>query len=148
MSQSLTKILIHLVFSTENRRPLIWDVIRGELQAYTIGIFKALESPSLITNFEAEHGHILFSLSKKQALAKVVEEVKKGTSKWIKSKGRDYSNFYWQGGYGAFAVSESEKEEVMRYITNQQEHHRKVTFLEELRNLFEQNGIAYDERYL
>jgi REP element-mobilizing transposase RayT len=148
MSQSLAKILVHLIFSTKNRQPLIHDDIRDELHAYLIGILQVYESPSLITNSEPDHAHILFSLSKKHALAEIVEEVKKGSSKWIKTKGRSYANFYWQGGYGAFAVSESDRDQVIQYIANQHEHHKKVTFQDELRTLLTLNGIEFDERYL
>jgi len=148
MSQSLAQILVHLVFSTKDRHPLIHDDIRGELHAYLSGILRAHESPALMINTEPDHAHILFSLSKKRALADVVEEVKKGSSKWIKSRGPAYTGFYWQGGYGAFAVSESHREEVIRYIAHQREHHRQTTFMEELRTLFTLNGIVYDERYL
>jgi len=148
MSQSLSKLLVHLVFSTKNRQPLIHDDIREELHAYLIGILKAYDSPSLITNTMPDHGHILFSLSKNRALAEVIKEVKNGSSLWIKSKGLAYAHFYWQGGYGAFAVSEADREEVMRYIANQQEHHRHISFQDELRALFKANGIEFDERYL
>ena len=148
MPQSLSKMLVHLIFSTEDRRPFIRDGIRGELNAYCIGIFKVCQSPALIINSRPEHAHILFSLSKNWSLADVVEEVQKRSSKWIKSKGYDYRDFYWQGGYGAYTLSEADKEEVIRYIANQEEHHRVVSFQDELRTLFDLNCIEYDERYL
>jgi len=148
MPQSLANMLVHLIFSTEDRRPFIRDEIRGELHAYCAGIFKACQSPSLIINSRPEHAHALFSLSKNWSLADVVEEVKKGSSKWIKSKGYEYRDFYWQGGYGAYALSEDDKEDVIRYIANQEAHHREVLFQDELCTLFDLNGVEYDERYL
>lgn len=148
MAQSLAKLMVHLVFSTKNRHPFIQDDVRGELHAYIIGILHAHESPSICTNSESDHMHILFSLSKKRALAEVVEEVKKGSSKWLKTKGNAYRDFYWQGGYGAFAISESQRNEVIHYIANQRQHHHKVSFQDELRMLYKLNGIEFDERYL
>ncbi|MHB9134315.1 MAG: IS200/IS605 family transposase [Armatimonadota bacterium] len=148
MSQSLSQLLVHLVFSTKHRVPMLHDDIRDELHAYTIGILRHYESPSIITNSVEDHGHILFSLSKNYALAKIIEEVKKGTSKWLKTKGPSYASFYWQTGYGAFSVSPGDVEEVKRYIANQQEHHRTVSFQDELRALLRQYGIEFDERYL
>ena len=148
MSQSLANILVHLIFSTKNRQPTIHDDIRDELHAYLTGILKAYECKSVIVNTEPEHAHLLFALSKKHALSEIVEEVKKGSSKWLKTKGPRYANFYWQGGFGAYSVSESQLETVIYYIANQHEHHKKISFQEELRALFELNGITYDERYL
>ncbi len=77
-----------------------------------------------------------------------VEEVKKGSSKWIKTKSSDLARFYWQNGYGAFSVSESNLAGVREYIANQQEHHRRMTFQDELRALFNKHGLAFDERYV
>jgi REP element-mobilizing transposase RayT len=92
--------------------------------------------------------HALFSLSKNHALKKIVEEVKKGSSKWMKSEAPRIADFYWQAGYGAFSVSQSNVESVLRYIENQEEHHRKITFQDELRELFRRNGVEFDERYV
>src|SRR4051812_30707447 len=117
MAQSLAKILVHIVFSTKNRKPFLKDkAIRGELHGYTIGILKALECPSLEINSVEDHVHILCVLSRKIALMKLIEEVKTSTSRWIKTKGAVYHDFYWQGGYGAFSVSQSKHPEVRRYI--------------------------------
>lgn len=148
MPQSLSRLMVHLVFSTRGRQRSIQDDLRGELHAYLVSVFQAYDSPSLITNSEPDHVHSLFVLSKTRALAQVVEAVKTSSSKWMKSKGPAYAHFYWQGGYGAYAVSESQREEVMRYIANQREHHQRMSFQHELRTLFQLNGVAYDERYL
>jgi len=148
MAQSLSKMLVHLIFSTKDRGQMITDDIRDELHAYLVGIFKAYQSPSIIINSVADHVHVLFILSKNHALADIIEEVKKSSSKWVKTKGYQYASFAWQGGYGAFSVSESDCEAVKQYIAKQQEHHREVTFQEELRALLDRNGIAYDERYI
>jgi len=149
MSQSLSKILVHIVFSTKHRKTFLKDeAVRGELHAYTIGVLKSLESPSLAINSVEDHIHILCVLSRKIAVMKLIEEIKTSTSKWIKTKGPAYRSFYWQGGYGAFSVSESKRSEVEQYIHRQQEHHKRLTFQEEFRSLCAKHGVDIDERYV
>ena len=148
MSQSLVKNLVHLVFSTKNRHPLIPKQHRAGLFAYQAGIFKRWASPALVIGGTEDHVHALFSLSKNHALKKVIEEVKKGSSKWMKTDGPRNIHFYWQAGYGAFSVSQSSVESVSRYIEKQEEHHRKMTFQDELRALLRRHAIEFDERYV
>ena len=127
---------------------MIRDQERENLHAYIIGILKNLQSPSLETNSVEDHIHILFSLSKNHALAKVIGEVKESSSAWMKTQDKWYRDFYWQGGYAAFSVSESQVEIVRQYIRNQREHHRKMSFQDELRALFNRHQVEYDERYV
>lgn len=148
MSQSLVKNLIHLVYSTKCRHSWLSQEHRGGLFAYQAGIFKEWESPALVIGGAEDHVHALFCLSKNHALKKIVEEVKKGSSKWMKTEGPRIAEFYWQAGYGAFSVSQSNVESVTRYIESQVEHHRKLTFQEELRALFLRHGVEFDERYV
>lgn len=148
MPQSLAKNLIHLVFSTKYRRAWLPDEVRDSLFAYQAGIFKQWESPSLVIGGVDDHLHALFVLSKNHALKKIVEEVKKGSSKWMKTDGTKNQDFHWQNGYAAFSVSESNVPEVRRYIERQQEHHRKMSFQDELRALLVRHGVAFDERYV
>ncbi len=148
MPQSLVKNLIHLVYSTKHRKPWIPDDIQSDLFAYQAGIFKQWESPALIIGGVEDHVRALFSLSKNHALKKIVEEVKKGSSKWMKSSGTKNRDFYWQNGYAAFSVSQSKVEEVCEYIATQNERHQRVTFQDELRELFKRHRIEYDERYI
>ncbi|HEY2415768.1 MAG TPA: IS200/IS605 family transposase [Pirellulaceae bacterium] len=149
MPQSLARVLIHIVFSTKNREPLLRDKsIRGELHAYTLTILNSLECPSLEINSVADHIHILCVLSRKIALMNLIEGIKTSTSKWIKTKGRDYRGFHWQRGYGAFSVSESKAPEVKRYIQRQEEHHRRLTYQDEFRALCDKHGLPIDERYV
>ncbi|MBC8870182.1 MAG: IS200/IS605 family transposase [Planctomycetes bacterium] len=149
MAQSLVKNLIHLVYSTKHRKPWIHDDVRDRLFAYQAGIFKQWESPALVIDGVEDHVHALFSLSKNHALKKIVEEVKKGSSKWMKTDdAAGNKDFQWQAGYGGFSVSQSNVEEVRKYIENQAEHHRRMTFQDELRALFERHGIEFDERYV
>ena len=148
MSQSLAKVLVHLTFSTKGRQPLIRDGERDQLHAYFIGVLKNLNSPSLETNSVQDHVHILFLLSKNHSLAQVIAEVKESSSAWFKTRDKWYRDFYWQGGYAAFSVSESRVDTVRRYISNQPEHHRKTSFQDELRVLFKKHRVEYDERYV
>lgn len=147
MAQSLAKVLVHLVFSTKHRRPLIRDDVRGKLHAYLLGILDNHQSPSLETNSVEDHVHILFSLSKNWALAKVIEQVKCSSSDWLKQQGEWYADFYWQTGYGAFGVSETHADAVRQYIRSQREHHAKVSFQDEFRELCRKNNAPLDERY-
>ena len=146
MPQSLSKVLVHLIFSTKHREPLIGLQIRPRLHAYLVGILDNLKSPSLQAGGVADHVHILFALARTISQADLVEEVKKGSSKWMKTEG--VPTFSWQAGYGAFSVGESQADTVIRYIQNQEHHHRKMTFQEEFRKFLERYKIAYDERYV
>lgn len=128
MGQSLVKNYVHLVFSTKYREPLIFPPVEAELHSYLGGICKKLECHPLIVGGYTDHIHILCMLSKKIALMKLVEEVKSHSSKWVKTKGLAYANFYWQDGYGAFSVNPREVDTVIAYIARQQEHHSKKLF--------------------
>jgi len=103
--------------------------------------------PVLINSVE-DHVHLLFDMSRTVAISKTVEDVKKSSSKWIKTQSSELANFSWQSGYGAFAVSESNVEAVCEYIAKQREHHRQKTFQEEYRQFLERNRIAFDEKYV
>lgn len=148
MPQSLSSILIHLVFSTKNREPFITPEIEPDLHPYMARIFRDHNSPSLIINGTADHIHALFVLGRTIAIANLIEEVKTGSSKWLKTMGREFRNFYWQRGYGAFSIGQSNVAEVKRYIRNQKEHHRRVTFEEEYGQLLKRYEIEFDERYV
>lgn len=148
MPQSLVKNYVHLVFSTKYRQPLIDKVIQPELYAYIGGVCKNQECyPYAIGGIE-DHIHILCLLSKKIPLYKLLEVVKSNSSRWIKTKGQAYKNFYWQGGYGAFSVNPSQTHIVKRYINNQEEHHKKKSFKEEFRAFLKKYEVEYDERYV
>ena len=108
MPQSLSAVLIHLIFSTKNREPFLTPSIETELHPYMASIFKGLKSPSLTIEGTADHVHILFSLSRVIDIAELIEEVKTDSSKRIKSKGREFRNFHWQRGYGAFSIGQSQ----------------------------------------
>jgi len=148
MPQSLSSILIHLIFSTKNREPFITPVIEAELHPYMATIFRGLKSPSLAINGTDDHVHILFSLARVITIADLLEEVMTETSKWIKTKGPEFRNFHWQRGYGAFSIGQSQVEDVKRYIHAQKEHHRRLTFQDEYRLFLKAYGIEYDEQYV
>jgi len=148
MSQSLARIHLHLVFSTKDRAPLIIDKIRDPLHRYMATVLKNLGCHANLINSVEDHVHLLFELGRTAAVSKVVEDVKKSSSKWIKTQSDGAGEFAWQNGYGAFSVSHSNIEAVKNYIAGQGEHHRKRTFQEELRTLLEKHGVEYDERYI
>jgi REP element-mobilizing transposase RayT len=148
MGQSLSQMYIHLVFGTKGRNLYLISDIEKRVHAYLAGTLQQYESPALIINSMPDHVHILFRLSKNYALAKIVEEVKKESSKWIKTIEGGTKLFKWQIGYGAFSVSSSKVEVVKRYIENQKEHHGTQTFREEIEQFVQQYDIIeYDAQY-
>ncbi len=143
------KNLVHLIYSTKGRRPWLHEAVRPDLFRYQAGVFRGIECPALIIGGAVDHVHALFALSKNVALRKVVEEVKKGSSKWMKRElGGNQPDFQWQAGYAAFSVSESQKQSVLRYIENQHEHHKKVQFEDELRSFFTKHDLEFNEKYV
>ncbi|MCK6472017.1 MAG: IS200/IS605 family transposase [Planctomycetes bacterium] len=148
MPQSLATIRIHLIFSTKGRVCAIKPEIEPELHAYMAETLKSLDSPAVCIGGTEDHVHVLFSLSKSRALIDVIEKVKKGTSKWIKTKGPAFRTFYWQVGYAAFSIGKSNEAALVRYIHNQKKHHRKTDFKVELKAFLDRYGVDYDETYL
>ena len=149
MPQSLANALLHVVFSTKNRTPFLnTPELRGTMTGYLIGTLTNIDCPSLIVGVVEDHVHILCNLGRTISIAKLVEELKTSSSSRIKEEGAGVKDFYWQSGYGAFSVSQSNVEAVKTYITNQEEHHCKVTFQEEYRRFLERHGLAWDERYV
>jgi REP element-mobilizing transposase RayT len=148
MPQSLSSILIHLVFSTKLREPFITPEIEPELHAYMAAIFRECKSSPLLIGGTQDHIHALFVLSRTRALSEIVAEVKTNSSKWIKTKGREFRSFHWQSGYGAFSIGQSNIEKVKCYIARQREHHRQRTFQDEYRALLKKYKIEYDEMYV
>jgi REP element-mobilizing transposase RayT len=112
MPQSLVRNVIHLIYSTKNREPLIVPDLRDPLFAYLAGTLNALKCPAIKVGGVADHVHLMFCLAKTLSLSKVVEEVKKSSSKWMKEKGSPL--FFWQNGYGAFSVSRPVKTRLRR----------------------------------
>ncbi len=148
MPQSLASLHVHLIFSTKNREPVLNERIRPELHGYIAGIHQRIECPAELINSVDDHIHILFALGRTVSVSQVVEEVKKISSKWIKTKGDEFTHFAWQAGYGAFSVSESNLQSVRDYVANQKEHHRQKSFQEEFRAFLTRHKMAFDERYV
>ena len=150
MPQSLSKVLVHIVYSTKGRHPWLKDKrIRQELYAYKATILRnQVDSPALIINGVEDHVHMLCLLSRKFAIMSVIEEAKTETSKKLKKQSPDLSDFAWQGGYGIFSVSESNRDQVSSYIADQERHHQKMSFQDEFRLLCKRHGIEIDERYV
>ena len=148
MPQSLSKVYVHLIFSTKNRESIIDDRIKNDLYDYLGGICKGLECNPIRVGGHKNHVHILCLLSRKVPQMKLLEEVKKQSSKWIKTKGPAYSNFYWQDGYGIFSINPTETDMVVDYIDSQHEHHKKKSFQDELRAFLKKYKVDYDERYV
>ena len=148
MPQSIAKIYGHIIFSTKNRAPLIEKHVRDELGAYITGILRNHDTPVLITCAVKDHVHILCQLSKNHAVSDIVEKVKTGSSKWLKTKKGVPPDFHWQNGYGVFSVSPSKVDTTKAYIKNQEEHHRRKTFEEEFRQFLKQYSVDYDERHV
>jgi putative transposase len=148
MSQSYVKLYVHVVFHTKNNIGFIKETKADELYSYLGGILKNLNSIPIQIGGTSDHVHVLCTLSKTMSLADLMEEIKRSSSKWIKTKDETFKNFYWQDGYGGFTVGWSQLEQVKSYIINQEQHHQKTGFEEEYRNLLKDNGIEFDERYL
>ena len=148
MPQSLSRLHVHLIFSTKNREQILHERIRQPLHSYMAIVLQKLECPPTLINSVEDHVHILFELARTASVSQAVEDVKKSSSKWIKTQGAEFSGFAWQAGYAAFVVSESNVQVVRDYISNQREHHREKSFQEEYRAFLERHHVAYDERYV
>ena len=147
VSQSLSHLIVHAVFSTKDRRPFLnSEEIRIETYAYMAGILKNLQCHPIKIGGVDDHVHILSSLSKNIAFADMIGRVKGSCSKRLREKG--IVGFAWQNGYGAFSVGESNVETLTAYISDQAQQHRKFSYQEELRELLKRHRVAFDERYL
>ena len=147
MATTYTRFLYHLVFSTKHRAPLITPELRDPLYAYIGGIVRDHRGVLMAAGGMPDHVHLLVNLRAVPSVAEHLQVIKGGSSRWINDN-HPQLGFAWQTGYGGFTVSESSVPEVMRYIANQEAHHQRMTFKEELVRLLKRHGIEYDERYL
>ena len=148
MSQSLSKIYVHLIFSTRDREPMLLRPFRERVHAYLATVLKNQDCPAVKVGGTSDHVHVLFRLSKNLAVAKVVEEIKTSSSKWIKTQQRGLGGFHWQSGYGGFSVGPTEVGRLTKYIEHQEAHHTAVSFQDEYRKLLTTYEVEYDERYV
>jgi len=146
LAHTAGNIVVHLIFSTKGRRPLITSEVRDDLFAYLGGIVREMQGAALIVNGTADHVHMLLRIRPAHSVAEVARVVKANSSRWVHGKWN--TDFAWQTGYGVFSVSESNVPAVCRYIASQEEHHRKRSFQEELGGFLKKNRIPYDERYI
>jgi len=146
LSHTAGNLVLHLIFSTKDRQPLLTADIRTDVFAYLGGIIREIRGTAIVVNGTADHVHMLIRIRPVQTAAEIARIVKANSSRWVHEKWN--VRFAWQTGYGAFSVSESNVPAVSRYIATQEEHHRKVTFQEEYVAFLKKNRIAYDERYI
>ena len=148
MSQSFTNLLYHLIFSTKERRQLVKIEYQSRLYDYIGGMIRDSGGISLGMNGTEDHVHVLAKLRPDRALSDVLRDLKSNATGWMHDVFPRLSDFYWQRGYAAFTVSQSNLKQVQRYVTNQKEHHQKVSFRDEFILFLKANGIEYDERYI
>jgi REP element-mobilizing transposase RayT len=146
MPQTLSFNLVHLVFSTKHRAPLITDDIRSNLHAYLAGTARRLDCECFRVGGVADHVHLAVKLATMRTAAKVVSEIKTGSSAWMKEQG--VGKFAWQRGYGLFSVGPADIGALIQYIDGQAAHHRKRSFQDEMRAFLEKYHMAFDERYV
>ena len=148
MGQSLVKNYMHIIFSTKNREPFIMEEFAEKLHSFLAVRCKEMESPALSIGNDFDHIHIISIVSKKIALMDLLKVLKARSSSWMKTLDSRLSNFYWQDGYGAFSVSPTQIDTAIRYVQNQREHHKKISFQDEYRLILKQYNIDYNEDYL
>lgn len=146
MPQSLVKILVHVVFSTKDRVKIITPEIEPQLFGYIAGIIHNNNARMIIAGGTSDHLHLLLSLGRID-LGKLVGDIKRDSSSWIKKQDRRFAKFYWQRGYGAFSIGQSQVTAVSKYVRDQKEHHKQQTFQDEFRILCRKYDVEIDERY-
>jgi REP element-mobilizing transposase RayT len=148
MGSTLSNLLYHIVFSTKNRQSNIVAGIGSELHRYIGGIVKGEGAILLEIGGIADHVHLVLKLKPVHSLSEIMRKVKGNSSKWVNEQNRLHKKFSWQDGYGAFSVSESQVNNVLQYVRNQEKHHRTISFKDEFIMLLQRHGVEYDEQYL
>jgi len=148
MPQPLSKVILHIVFSTKNREPWLDSHVRPRMHAYLATICRDVGAEVVRVGGVGDHVHIVTTLPRTVSQAELVERIKKVSSKWIKTLDARSRGFFWQRGYGAFSVSPNQIEAVLQYVEAQEEHHRTRTFQEEYCELLRKHGVDFDERYV
>ena len=146
MPQSLSKVILHIIFSTKNREPWLESNVRPRMHAYLATVCRDLGAELVHVGGVADHVHIVTTLPRTVSQAQLVEEIKKASSKLIKAFDTRYCRFFWHRGYCPFSVSPSQLEAVVQYIETQQQHHRTRTCQEEYFELLRRHGVNFDER--
>jgi REP element-mobilizing transposase RayT len=148
MAHTFTSLLTHVVFSTSGRAPLLTEAIRPEVHAYLGGILRELHAVPIAIGGTADHVHLLTRLPADLPVADCSRIVKANSSRWVKERWPQRRSFAWQGGYGAFSVSDSRRAAVIRYIHDQARHHRSISFQDEFLTMLRNHRVEFDERYI
>ena len=148
MPSSLTRLYVHLIFSTKDRQPFLDDTIRPRVHGCLATIVRAMQSPYVVVGGVEDHVHLLFDMGKLHAPAEFVKEVKVESSKMVKTLGAKYRKFYWQRGYGMFSVGPQHRARAEAYVRNQEQHHRNKTYRDEFVWFLRKYDIQYDDRYV
>jgi REP element-mobilizing transposase RayT len=148
MPQSLAFVLVHVIFSTKDRRPFLDPDLRPALHAYLATVARNSNCECYRTGGVADHVHLVIRLSRTTNIAELVEQLKTSSSKWLKTQSPGLKNFAWQRGYAAFSVGPTDIGALVEYIAGQEDHHRKCSFQDELRAFLKRYGVEFDERYV
>ena len=148
MPQSLSRILIHEIFSTKDRHRSLRVDLQPELFDYLGGALKAQGCFPIQIGGVEDHVHLFFALDRIHSISKITEQIKSSSSRWLKQQGSELSDFFWQRGYGAFSVSSSHQDQVVAYIQQQRIHHQTLSFQDEFRRFLGRHSIPFDERYV
>ena len=148
MPNTYTQIHVQFVFAVKYRAALIQPLWKDELYKYATGIIQKNNHKLIAINGMSDHVHILIGIRPTQSISDLMQEVKGCSAKWINEKGFTKNKFEWQEGYGAFSYGKSQVNEVVKYINNQDVHHRKITFRDEYLSFLKKFEIDYDERFI
>lgn len=148
MPQSLSNILLHLIFSTKDRQPWLDEGIREKTNAFLAGAVRQCGCEAYRVGGVADHVHLAIGLSRTHTVADLIREIKTASGKWLNAQEGSHHNFSWQNGYGVFSLGMSQKDALLHYIENQEKHHKSLTFQDEYRALLNKYGIEFDERYV
>jgi REP element-mobilizing transposase RayT len=146
--QSLSRVIVHIIFSTKDREPWLGSDVGPRMHSYLATVCRDLGAELVGVGGVADHVHIVTTLPRTVSQAQLIEQIKRASSKWIKTLEARYRGFFWQRGYGAFSVSPGQLDTMVQYVEAQQEHHRTRTFQEEYRELLRRHGVDFDERYV
>ena len=148
MPQSLSKVFIHVVFSTKDREPWLEKTVRGSLHAYLATVVRDLDAEALRVGGTADHVHLAATLPRTMTQADMVQHIKTSSTHWLKHQQKNLAGFAWQRGYGVFSIGKSQLGALVKYIANQEEHLRRRSFQSEFRSLLKRYEVEYDEHYL
>lgn len=148
MPQSLSLVVVHVIFSTKERQPFLNNAIRAQAHAYLAATAREIGCECYRVGGIEDHVHLAIRLSRTISIAELVEKLKTSSSRWAKTQSPELRRFSWQKGYGCFSVGPKDLDALIGYIGRQPEHHKKQTFEDEFRVFLERYGVEYDEAYV